>query len=269
MFRLPRTEVHRIHLIGPGSDAFALSLPSWRCRHRLTFRVFPDRRPVTLCRIIWAPSLGFGCSPEPITTTGNALPKYCTPASLEIRLLGMPYLRPIREPSSPRSRFRLPSANTCNSANTFRPRGFSPPRRLTPVPGSSILQLDAEQGSLCFSAEPPVNQGRNLTNRRLAHPHSAAHTPRRIPLASSRTVSPRPLPLLSFTYASGLPASPSLPGFPDIDEAIETTPPRTACSKEHRSKRPAPHTARVRRPRYASMLLYAGLPKRTEPTSKC
>merc|ERR1711970_472201 len=130
----------------------------------------------------------------------------------------MPCLRPIREPSSPRRRFQRPSASTCNSANTFRPRGFSPPRRFAPVPGSHILQHDTEQGSLCFSAEPPVSQGRNLVNRRLAHPHSAVHTPRRIPLASSRTVSPRPLPLSSFAYASGLPTPPSLPSFPDTDK---------------------------------------------------
>ena len=70
MFRLPRTRVRRIHLIGPGSDLFASSLPSWRCRHRLAFRVFPARRPTTPCRVIWATSMGFGCSPEPIITTG-------------------------------------------------------------------------------------------------------------------------------------------------------------------------------------------------------
>jgi len=219
LFCLPRTEVRRIHLIGPGSDSFALSLPSWRCRHRLAYRVFPDRRPTTPHRVIWAPSMGFGCSPEHRTTTGYEAPKHSAPASRGIRLLGMPCLRPIREPSTPRRRFRLPSASTCNSANTFRPRGFSPPRRLTPVPGPSILQLDTEQGSLCFSAEPPDhNKAETSPDRRLAHPHSAVHTPRRIPLASSRTVSPRPLPLLSFAYATGLFIPPPLQSFPNNDE---------------------------------------------------
>jgi len=55
-------------------------------------------------------------------------------------------------------------------------------------------------------------------SRRLAHPHNAVHTPQRIPLASSRTVSPRPLPLLSFAYATGLFTPPPLQSFPNNDE---------------------------------------------------
>ena len=90
MFRLPRTEARRIHLIGPGSDTFALSLPSWRCRHQLTFRVFPDRRPTTPHRVIWATSMGFGCSPEPITTTGMRCRSTAHQPLLKFIYLGCP-----------------------------------------------------------------------------------------------------------------------------------------------------------------------------------
>ena len=44
-------------------------------------------------------------------------------------------------------------------------------------------------------------------------------------------MSPQPLPLLSFAYATGLTVSPSLPSFPDNNEAINPTPPKTARSK--------------------------------------
>jgi hypothetical protein len=199
----------------------------------------------------------------------NAAPKHCTPASLEIRLLGMPCVRHIRKPSSPRRRFRLPLANTCNSINTFRPRGFSPPRRLTPVSGSRILQHDTEQGSLCFSAEPPVSQGLSLANRRLAHPHNAVHTPQRIPLASSRTVSPQPLPLLSFAYATGHIDLPSLPSFPDNVETSIRHLPKLCAQREHRFGLPASRAPRIRRPHCDRLPLHADLPKHAEPTPKC
>jgi len=90
MFRLPRTRVRQIHLIGLGSDLFASSLPSWRCRHRLAFRVFPARRPTTLYRVIWATSMGFGCSPEPIITTGMPYRSTAHPPLLKFVYLGCP-----------------------------------------------------------------------------------------------------------------------------------------------------------------------------------
>lgn len=64
-----------------------------------------------------------------------------------------PCLRPSPQPSTPTSRCRLASTNTRQGVRTFRPRGFAPPRRFTPVSGSSVLQPDAEQGSPRFSAE--------------------------------------------------------------------------------------------------------------------
>jgi hypothetical protein len=64
--------------------------------------------------------------------------------------------------------------------------------------GPSVLQPGAGQGSLRFPTRPPHETPRSedpeTARWRLAVPRSASHTPRRIPLAGSRTTSLRPLP---------------------------------------------------------------------------
>ena len=225
---------------------------------------------MTPLRVMWAPSMGFRCSPEHRTTTGDEAPKHCAPASRGIRLLGMPCLRPIREPSSPRRRFRLPSASTCNSANTFRPRGFSPPRRLTPVPASSILQLDTEQGSLCFSAEPPTHnkaeappeQATRASPQRSSHPskNSARQQPYRVTTALATLV-------VCLRNRSLHPSSAA--EFPQQRRRQKEAPSRTTHSKEYRSSLPAAPAPSVRRPHYTRLPLRAGPPKHPEPTPKC
>jgi len=224
---------------------------------------------MTLRRVIWAPSMGFRCSPEHRTTTGDEAPKHCAPASLGIRLLGMPCLRLIREPSSPRRRFRPLSASTCNSANMFRPRGFSPPQRLTPVPASSMLQLDTAQGSLCFSTEPPTHnkaeappaQATRASSQRSSHPskNSPRQQPHRVTTAFATLV-------VCLRDRSLHPSSAA--EFPQQRRRQKEAPSRTTPSEESCSSLPATPAPSVRRPRYTRMPLRAGPPKHPEPTSK-
>jgi len=74
----------------------------------------------------------------------------------------------------------------------FRPRGFSPPRRFAPVAAPGVLQPDRSWGLLCFRLHTPP-AGKPAADYG-DPPPSTIHTPRRIPLDSSRTASLRPLP---------------------------------------------------------------------------
>jgi hypothetical protein len=84
-------------------------------------------------------------------------------------------------------------------AIAFRPRGFSPPRRLTPRTGvASLLHLAAGQGSPRFPSPHPCRVSGSEEPKSAATPRDvsrdAAHTLRRTSRVGSRTVSPRPLP---------------------------------------------------------------------------
>jgi len=87
----------------------------------------------------------------------------------------------------------------------FRPRGLSPPRRLTPHPASEHVAARAGHGVHRVS--------RTLAFRRklCTHPRDA-HTPRRSPLSGSRSASLRPVALLLFLPLPPEPScSPPLP----------------------------------------------------------
>jgi hypothetical protein len=77
-------------------------------------------------------------------------------------------------------------------ASTFRPRGFSPPRRFAPRTDRGSIAPRTGHGVRHVSrfAAPDVQARLDLA----PVPRDAVHTPRRIPLAGSRTASPRPLP---------------------------------------------------------------------------
>jgi len=59
---------------------------------------------------------------------------------------------------------------------------------------SGLLRPEAERGSLRFSEPPPRGRPKPTHVDEMSVPRNAVHTPRRIPLVSSRTTSPWPLP---------------------------------------------------------------------------
>jgi hypothetical protein len=87
----------------------------------------------------------------------------------------------------------------------FRPRGLSPPRRLTPHRASEHVAARAGHGVHRVSVQPrPPKRTRCLTRD--------AHTPRRRPLFGSRSASLRPVALLPFLSPTPAPScSPPLP----------------------------------------------------------
>lgn len=112
----------------------------------------------------------------------------------------MPCLRQTLEPSTPRD-VAIPFGSlTTNQAVPFHPRGFSPPRWFTPcsepqmycnlMPDKVRHVSRTEHPSSPLDAEAPDQTVRPP----LLVPRNAVHTLRRIPLASSRTASLRPLP---------------------------------------------------------------------------
>lgn len=90
----------------------------------------------------------------------------------------------------------LTSAAGYYTDNTFRPRGFSPPRRFAPRASCEFVAPHCQLEVRCVSC-PVVHMHTAeaaLCGTGPSLPRSAFHTPRRIPLICSRTVSPRPLP---------------------------------------------------------------------------
>jgi len=83
----------------------------------------------------------------------------------------------------------------CHPIHTFRPRGFSPPRRFPPTHRlSGLLHPETDPGVHCVSSP-------------MAFPATWIRTPRRIFLAQSRIASPRPLPSCRFNdFKALLPA---------------------------------------------------------------
>jgi len=95
---------------------------------------------------------------------------------------------------------QLTRPTDANQQVSFRSRGFSPPQRFTPYASSHILRCAASRGSRCFTdaarkcrANPPYVS--------VPAPHHA-NTPRRIPLAYSRSASLRPLPSCRYRASS-------------------------------------------------------------------
>ncbi len=73
--------------------------------------------------------------------------------------------------------------------------GFSPPRRLTPRSSLGFVAPRSRPGFIAFcDAQPHLSSAETNRWKSNTPPRNAVHTLRRIPLASSRTASPRPLP---------------------------------------------------------------------------
>jgi hypothetical protein len=132
------------------------------------------------------------------------------------------YSRPL--PQHPKVSLRQP---TTAVDYTFRPRSFSLPRRFPPRASREFIAPHSQPKVHCVSSvilphllpKPPVWSESQI-------PRNAFHTPRRIPLVCSRTVSPRPLP--SCRYRS-LTAPKSRLGFSSLFLARYTLPPRRSC----------------------------------------
>jgi hypothetical protein len=109
-------------------------------------------------------------------------------SSHEIR---MPLRRHLLCASTPGS--KLPSARRCNLSSTFRPRGFSPPRRFTPHTGprACCIPQPARVRRVSEAAEPvPSDHGqgreRNGGGPPSPLPATRVHTLRRVFLVDSR-----------------------------------------------------------------------------------
>jgi hypothetical protein len=81
----------------------------------------------------------------------------------------------------------------------FRPRGFAPPRRLTPQKSPGLVASRYRKGFAAFqhrSLHSPPDSPKRASSRLVDHSHSrcALHTPRRSPPDCSRVASLRPLP---------------------------------------------------------------------------
>jgi hypothetical protein len=108
-------------------------------------------------------------------------------------------LRPL--PFAPERSLRPPSTTLVDS---FRPRGFAPPRRFTPQTSREFVAPHSQPEVRLVSSRtrpPPLTEVTDLAQTR-RFPAAQLHTPRRIPLASSRTVSPRPLPSCGSTHTT-------------------------------------------------------------------
>jgi hypothetical protein len=125
----------------------------------------------------------------------NRLTGFTPVASLEIRQYA--------PPSTPSNKVATHASVATRKASgatrdARRPRGFAPPRRLHLARLASVLQPAADHGvrrvARARSAEHLPKQGRRCRR----DSHDAVRTLRRIPLADSRTASPRPLPFLPF-----------------------------------------------------------------------
>jgi hypothetical protein len=144
-----------------------------------------------------------------------------------------PFLRLISRASTPGWCFHLPSVCRLHPLHiAFRPRGFSPPRRLSPRRSLGHFAARCRKGFAAFPDAPAPawpSASSSLANkdprsgRRSGNvvPRNAAHTLRSIPLASSRTASLRPLPSCRFSFAAAsATASRSTPGFYSADESV-------------------------------------------------
>jgi hypothetical protein len=76
---------------------------------------------------------------------------------------------------------------------TFRPRGFAPPRRFAPLEGRRLVASCYRPGVRRVSRDPKLLRPKSKVSTEPV-PRDAVRTPRRIPLAGSRTASPRSLP---------------------------------------------------------------------------
>jgi len=107
---------------------------------------------------------------------------------------GMPLHRRSDRASTPMRCHHRISSSKLPLRTMFRPRGFSPPRRVPPLGGRRFVAPCCRSwGSPRFLHGPPYV----LPKQSMDDPHvprNVFRTPRRIPLIRSRTMSPWPLP---------------------------------------------------------------------------
>jgi hypothetical protein len=117
-------------------------------------------------------------------------------ASLGIRLRVCPPVRHVLCASTPRRHRCRRSACRCQATDLFRPRGFSPPRRFAPHTGLGSIAPRNRMEFVAFLDSAPLNHPAEADRLVVdgPRPRNVFHTPQRIPLASSRTASLRPLP---------------------------------------------------------------------------
>jgi hypothetical protein len=89
----------------------------------------------------------------------------------------------------------FPSVGSCHGPDLGRPRGFAPPRRVTPRIGLWVCctPLPVLEFATFLRQVDRANAEASFRTG-LSCPRNAVHTPRRIPLASSRSASLQPLP---------------------------------------------------------------------------
>jgi hypothetical protein len=95
--------------------------------------------------------------------------------------LEVPLRRQVPCASAPSNHKWLPSDDRCQTAITFRPRGFSPPRRLAPRTGCECIATRCQPGFAVFP-ESRFGQPKPTASRA---PFPQRDTPRRIPLIGS------------------------------------------------------------------------------------
>jgi hypothetical protein len=133
-----------------------------------------------------------------------------SPSSYGIRVAS-PLTALCSRPLPPHPKVQLRQSTT-TADYTFHPRGFSPPRRFPSRASREFIAPHSQPKVHCVSSViHPHLLPKPLMWRESQIPRNAFHTPRRIPLVCSRTVSPRPLP--SCRYRS-LTAPKSCSGFP-------------------------------------------------------
>jgi hypothetical protein len=117
-------------------------------------------------------------------------------ASLEIRPRVCPASDKSLCASTPRKHCCFRSVDRRQATHSFRPRGFSPPRRFTPLTGLGFIAPRNRIGFVAFPDCAPIKKPTEADNPwwTVILSRNAVHTLRRIPLASSRTASLRPLP---------------------------------------------------------------------------
>lgn len=98
-----------------------------------------------------------------------------------------------------RQRCRCLRSSRCTLADSFRPRGFAPPRRFTPRSKFRACCIPVPEGvrrvsTPCCRVPPNLPKKTGSHSDITAFSRCALHTPRRSPPASSRTASLRPLP---------------------------------------------------------------------------
>jgi hypothetical protein len=190
--------MHFVHSRGVRSGSVAFPAPSFALSVAgLTFEGFRrtrlttasgDERPL----VVFAPLQSSILSPWPDDSASSRgfsyLPSIDVLPGVHSRRCDLAAV-PTSDPGC-RPGHRVPSSRFLTASTAFSALTFAPKRSGRGVAG--LLHPAADPGVRRVSLRPPRLTVAGVPERRLSR--DAFHTPRRIPLACSRTVSPRPLP---------------------------------------------------------------------------